>query len=106
MPLMISKRTQLKIRRLLRRLKYHDTVRYSATWHKSHNEGRLLLQNFYFRDKYDDIWDDGVGGFIPNSSTRKILDEIISLLDEESIHRKFDTKECIITSLTYRQRMR
>ena len=106
MPLMISKRTQLKIRRLLRRLKYHDTVRYSAIWYRSHYEGRLLLQNFYFRDKYDDLWDDGVGGFIPGSSTRKILDRIISLIDEESGYRKFDTKECIITSLTYRQRMR
>lgn len=85
-------RDMIKIRRLLGRLRYHTKVHYDGPltlWN-----GFKLGEDYEFYDPVYKDWD-SPRAFVPNSSTRNLMEQIVQILEKHQVQRGFVmTKWC------------
>jgi hypothetical protein len=98
--MIIDRVTQIKVRKLLRGLKYHDAVKYSGPIFMVGIPGRpskFLGHDYEFHDIFYKDWD-APSAFISKSKTREKMKKIIDLLETKESNRKF-----ILSRYTYTQ---
>jgi hypothetical protein len=95
---MIDRVTQIKVRHILRHMRWHDRVRYSGPIYmiRSNNRPSVYMgEDYEFYDPFYKDWDSEFG-FIPKSKTRKRMYKIIDILHAKNPNRNFT-----ITPYTY-----
>jgi hypothetical protein len=98
--LQIDRMTQIKVRKILQKMRYHDAVRYSGPIYMLRPRGQRSVymgEDYEIRDRYYGDWDSEFA-FLPKSKTRKNLHKIVGLL-----HSKNPTKKFLIGKFTYTQ---
>ena len=101
--MMIDRVTQIKVRKILCRMRWHDAVRYSGPIYMIGLRGRPAVymgEDYEFHDRYYKNWD-SERGFIPKSKTRKRMNKIIDLLHDQKPSKPF-----VLGRYTYSQRLR
>ncbi len=88
---MIDRVTQIKVRKVLRQLPWHDAVRYSGPIFMASSRGRppvYMGEDYEFRDRLYEDWD-CERAFRPKSKTRKHMNKIVDLLQAKKPSKPF-----------------
>lgn len=93
---MIDKVTQIKVRKILQKMRYHDAVKYSGPIWMIGMPGRPAVymgEDYEFRDIFPNKYGirdwDSERAFIPKSKTRRRMEAIIGILDKHRCNHAY-----------------